>query len=226
MEILIVAATPYEIAPLMGWLESNGVPDAQGKFVFGESTFEVMVTGIGPVAATWALASRFHTAPLPHLCIQAGIAGAFDPALNLGDVVHVASERWGDVGIEEADGSFTDVFELGLTEANEPPYINGILHNPAAAVYDFLPTARGLTVSRVHGAETSIEAIKSKYPDVGVESMEGAAFFFACLQSGVSFVEIRSISNRVEKRNREAWDLPLAIDKLNDVVIEMLGSLV
>lgn len=225
MDVLIVAATPFEIAPLTHWLEKNAVRSEDGRYTMSSIRVELLISGVGPVVTAWTLGRRLATAPLPDWCLQTGVAGAFDPAFNLGDVVHVASERWGDVGVEEADGRFSDVFDMGLAEPNEPPYINGVLHNPGAAVYDFLPTARGLTVSRVHGAEASIEAIKSKYPDVGVESMEGGAFFFACLQSGVSFVEIRSISNRVEKRNRDAWDLTLAIDKLNEVVIGMIEAL-
>jgi futalosine hydrolase len=74
----------------------------------------------------------------------------------------------------------------------------------------------------VHGAEASIQKIRDKYPEIQVESMEGAAFFYACLAAGVPFAEIRSISNRVEPRNRDAWDLPLAIRNLNGVLVGML----
>ena len=41
----------------------------------------------------------------------------------------------------------------------------------------------------------------------------------------VPFLEIRSISNHVEPRNRAAWDIPLAIGQLNEVLIGMLKSL-
>jgi futalosine hydrolase len=54
--------------------------------------------------------------------------------------------------------------------------------------------------------------------------MEGAAVFYACLLSGTPFMELRSISNAVEPRNRDAWDLPLAIESLNRVLMEMLQS--
>jgi futalosine hydrolase len=139
-------------------------------------------------------------------------------------VVHVVSERFGDLGVEEADGRFTDLFELGLLESSQKPYVNGLLYNPGASESRFLPPVKGLTVHKVHGNETSIAAIRQKYPDAQVESMEGAAFFYGCLQSDVSFLEIRGISNYVEPRNREAWQLPLAIEHLNRTLIEMLGS--
>ena len=54
--------------------------------------------------------------------------------------------------------------------------------------------------------------------------MEGAAFFYACLLAKIPFLEIRSISNYVEARNRETWNLPLAINNLNQILIEILEA--
>ncbi|MBK8564227.1 MAG: hypothetical protein IPN76_13040 [Saprospiraceae bacterium] len=81
-----------------------------------------------------------------------------------------------------------------------------------------------MTVNKVHGFQPSIDAVLKQYPS-DVESMEGAAFFLACLMAGQPFLEIRSISNLVEARNREAWDLPKAIQQLNNVLIEMVGTM-
>ncbi|MEM9847875.1 MAG: hypothetical protein AAF847_08290 [Bacteroidota bacterium] len=82
-----------------------------------------------------------------------------------------------------------------------------------------------MTVNKVHGYEPSIEQITSKYP-VQVESMEGAAFFYAALVSETPFLQIRAISNYVEARNRDNWKLGLAIDNLNEVLVEILKSFV
>ena len=77
-----------------------------------------------------------------------------------------------------------------------------------------------ITVQTVHGFTDSIEAVLKKYR-VYVETMEGAAFFQACLTEGVDFSEIRAISNYVEPRNREAWMMKEAIENLNNYIIEM-----
>jgi futalosine hydrolase len=53
--------------------------------------------------------------------------------------------------------------------------------------------------------------------------MEGAAFFYACLLAEVSFVEVRSISNYVEKRNRDNWKMTEAITNLNAVLQGMIA---
>jgi futalosine hydrolase len=221
MDILLVAATPFEIIPVQDWFRSHFSRQGNGVFRKNDLSVSVLVTGVGVAATAWSLGQSLARKQ-PDLAIQAGIAGSFDPAFQLGDVVHVVSERFGDLGVEEADGRFTDLFDLNLLDAHEKPYVNGLLYNPAASESRFLAQAKGLTVNKVHGSESSISAIRKKYPDAQVESMEGAAFFHACLMTGVPFMEIRSISNQVEPRNRENWKLELAIDNLNNTLVQIL----
>lgn len=223
MKILLVSATPFEVAPVREHLAAHFERVSDFHFKKNDLEVQLIVTGVGPACTAFALGNVLASRPFD-LALNAGIAGAFDHSLKLGDVVNVISERFGDLGVEEADGSFTDVHELGLTNPAAPPFQNGELRNPAVAEFDFLPKCKGLTVNKVHGAQASIAAIQKKY-DADVESMEGAAFFLACLLSEVPFLQIRAISNYVEPRNREAWNLPLAIENLNRILIELLESL-
>jgi futalosine hydrolase len=55
--------------------------------------------------------------------------------------------------------------------------------------------------------------------------MEGIAFFHACLHHSLDFLELRSISNYVESRNRAAWNIPLAIQNVNNLVIRYFADL-
>ena len=224
MQVLLTAATAFEIAPVLQWMESDFLRRDDGFFEQGALLVYPLVTWIGPAATAFHTGS-FLTRHSPDLALSAGIAGAFDPSFRLGDVVNVGVERFGDLGVEEADGRFSDLFDLGLLTPHAAPFVNGLLRNPAAEQASFLPHAQGLTVHRVHGSARSIKAIRAKYPEAQVESMEGAAFFYACLSAGVNFLEIRSISNYVEPRNREAWNIPLAIDRLNQILVELLDSL-
>mgnify|MGYP003898682553 CR=1 FL=1 len=83
--------------------------------------------------------------------------------------------------------------------------------------------ASAITVNKVHGDSNSIAATISKYP-VHVESMEGAAFFYACAQVELASIQLRAISNWVEPRNRDAWNIPLAIANLNQSVAQLLSE--
>ncbi len=208
MKILVVSATEFEVLPLLSQKE--------------RLDFDVLVTGVGQMA------TAFHTGIALQqkkydLVINAGICGSFRRDWELGRVVHVVSEQFGDLGIEEADGSFKDMFEMGFLESDIFPFQKACLLNDNAANFDFLAKANGLTINKVHGFEPSIEAVQKKY-NCDVESMEGAGFFYACLQQKVAFLEIRSISNYVEKRNRENWKIGMAIDNLNKVLVEIIES--
>lgn len=216
MHILLVAATPFEISPCLQWLSADFQQPAEGMYLYKALQVQVLITGVGSTATAFQLGLALGQ-KRPHWALNAGIAGAFDPQLPIGTVVQVGQERFGDLGVEEADGRFTDLEELGFSPV-------GLLSNPHPPIPN-LPISQGLTVNKVHGTATSIRQIQDKYPDVQVESMEGAAFFYACLAAGVPFAEIRSISNRVEPRNREAWNLPLAIKHLNEVLMGMLKQL-
>ncbi len=223
MQILLVSATIFEIAPALNWLEEHFHRNDTGVFEQKSISVFPLVTGVGMTATAFHV-GQFLAKNQPDLALNAGIAGAFNRNFKLGDVLNVATERFGDLGVEEADGRFADLLELGLLEKNAAPFINGILRNPAAEQAAFLPAAHGLTVNKVHGSPDSIAAIQAKYPDAQVESMEGAAFFYACLLAKTPFLEIRGISNFVEARNREKWDLPLAINNLNQTLLEMLET--
>lgn len=215
MNILLVAATSFEIVPTQQWLEAHFERRAEHHFSRENLNVHLVVTGVGSVATAFRLGHLFAGFQADW-AINAGIAGAFDPALPIGTVVQVQRERFGDLGVEEADGRFTDMFEMGF--APQAEWINPMPPLPG------LPVCNSLTVNKVHGAEHSIQRIREKYPEVQVESMEGAAFFYACQAAGLRFCEIRAISNKVEPRNREAWDIPLAITRLNEVLISLLEA--
>lgn len=221
MKILFVSATPFEIAPLQQYLSANFWPVSDSFFQKEELEVQILVAGVGMTLTAFNLGGLFAKQRFD-LAINAGIAGALNRQLQIGDVVNITSERFADLGVEEVDGRFTDIHELGLVDENASPFAEGELLNTDVG-FDFLPKAKGLTVNKVHGYPPSIDALRSKY-EADVESMEGAAFFLACLLARQPFLQIRSISNYVEARNREAWDLPKAISNLNEVLIEMLKA--
>jgi futalosine hydrolase len=78
-----------------------------------------------------------------------------------------------------------------------------------------------ITVNTVHGSERSIAAVTARCAPQ-VESMEGAAFMFACQMHGLPFAQVRAVSNAVERRNRGAWKLVDAVTTLNDAAVAIV----
>jgi futalosine hydrolase len=76
----------------------------------------------------------------------------------------------------------------------------------------------------VHGNEDSIRTITNLFsPDI--ESMEGAAFFRGCNRLSENYFQVRAVSNYVEKRDKSKWDIPLAINNLNNFCITLINDL-
>ncbi|HRG86739.1 MAG TPA: hypothetical protein PLU02_13645, partial [Chitinophagales bacterium] len=130
-------------------------------------------------------------------------------------VVIVANDRFAQLGVDD-DQSFLDVFELGFTQPNNYPFVNGSLEPsmPSLAFNSNFKLVRAITVETASGNDHAITKLVSKYhPDI--ESMEGAAFYFCCMHMHLPCFQLRGISNYVEKRNKANWNIPLAVEQLN-----------
>ena len=89
---------------------------------------------------------------------------------------------------------------------------------------DNLPKVKAITVNTVHGNSESIKkAVRKFNPDI--ESMEGAAFFMACDHEKIPYVQIRSISNYVEKRNKKKWKINVAVKNMGADLLLLLHSI-
>jgi futalosine hydrolase len=216
MNILIAAATAYEIQPTIDFIDSL-------KFSGQKNQLNLVITGIGGLATSYHL-SRFIHEKKPDYCIQAGIAGSFDPAIPTGAVVGVAEEIMGDLGVEESN-EFKDVFDLGLMDANELPFREKILKNPAIENTNYgLRLVRSIGINEITTRKERIELLRKKFMP-NIESMEGAAFHYVCLQQQIPFIQVRAISNYVGERNKSNWKLNEAVGNLNEKIIEIISSL-
>lgn len=212
MRILVATATNAEVAPLLA--ELHHVSDVSGRvnrFTRASHDVDVLVTGVGMVA-TAAWCSQALSRQRYDLAVNLGVCGSFDRALAPGTVVHVVSDCIAELGAEDAD-RFVTVQELNLLAADEFPFRMGRLVNdapPPNAVLRSLPAVSGITVNTVHGNERTIAEVTRRFAPQ-VESMEGAAFMYACIIHDAPFAQVRAVSNVVERRNREAWALADAI---------------
>ncbi len=221
MKLLIVSATAGEIQPLREQLTIHFEQIQDHIYVKGDVCVHFLITGVGMFLTGIAMTQYLAKEDFDWV-INMGIAGAFNRDLKIGEVVEVVEERFGDLGAQEKNGDFTDVFELKLMSANEFPFEYGSMHRKAYSDFALhLKTVKGLTVNKVHGKTDDILLIKNKYHS-DIETMEGAAFFYVCLLQKIPFTQIRAISNYVEPRNRANWDIPTAVRHLNEVVWELV----
>lgn len=183
-------------------------------------TIDIIFSGIGILQTSYNLMdylSHRH----PDAWIQAGIGGAFDPSLNIGDVYQIESEVLVEFGAEDRDGRIMSPFELGWNDPNGFPYNGGKLICPHINEKFEIPIATGMTSMHAHGFPPHIEQLR-KDVNGQIENMEGAAFFYISLIKKIPFLSIRSISNYVEARDTKKWNFSNSITNLNNVIIRMI----
>lgn len=220
MKILLVSATSFEIAPYIQYLENNFEKKSFFEFTKDNLSIYILVTGVGALNTSFAIA-RIPNIKEFDLAINAGLGGAFNLSIPLGTVVEIFKDRFSDLGVEENDSQFTDVYELDLVNKNQFPFVNGQIVNQNKFNTSF-PKYDAITVNTVHGTAESIDRIKAKYNPT-IESMEGAGFFYACKILDLTCVQIRSISNHVIPRDKDKWKIQLAIDNLNKSLINYIN---
>ena len=213
MKILLITATAVEIESFKARAAVKATYNAK---------IEYLVSGVGSVQMTYALTRRLRTNS-PDFIVGAGIGGSFSRDITLGSVLQVRSEVFADLGVQESRG-WTDLFELGLSGKNDAPFTNGKLQNPDPPMLISAITAGGCTVNQVTTDPSRIDTIQKLYAPQ-VESMEGAALHFVCINEGIPFVHLRAISNLVGERDKQRWKINEAIENLGIAIDETVHTL-
>lgn len=215
MKVVIAAATIPEIQPAIDFLQ-------QRQNRVNNNQFHILITGVGSLISTYHL-TRYLTTNKAGYCIQAGIGGSFTETFPPGTVVLIKEEIMGDLGAGNENG-FDDIFDLGLL-GNHMPFVQKRLANPSIGSWGWLnvAAASGVTVNEITTRPSRIEQLKNKY-NCQIETMEGAAFHYVCLQQNISFIQCRAVSNFVGERDKGKWKLHEAIQNLNGTLINMITS--
>jgi futalosine hydrolase len=207
MNILIIAATSFELSPIQ---------------IHPNHSIETFITGVGLSQTAYALGNKLHSFKAD-LCIQIGIAGSYDRSLSIGEAVIVKQDCFADLGANDRDGSFMHLTEfLPCNPLN--PFEQAILEPSMPALQTSLVMVNAISVNTVHGHQQAIDQVIRKY-NPQIETMEGASFFAVCMTLGVPCIQLRSISNYVEPRDRASWNIGLAIKNLHQALKELLESM-
>jgi futalosine hydrolase len=216
MEILLVAATTFEIQPTIDYLRLRTKNS-------GGLSVTPLIAGVGSLAASYAL-TRQLADTRAGLVLQAGIAGCYTDK-KPGEVVVVSEEVLGDLGVWE-DHRFKSLFDMKLANPDDFPFTAGRLVNPHESLLSLtgLQAVRGVTINEITTDPDRI-AWHQQNTFAIVESMEGGPLHYVCLQAGTPFLQLRSISNVVGIRDKTKWNIPLAIARLNEELIGLLEKL-
>jgi len=226
MNILIVSATYLEIEPLLTHFEYvEQVNQKLRSYTFKGHKIDVLIPGVGmTVTAYWM--GKTIPSKLYDTAINLGLAGTFDDEISIGEAVNITSDRISELGAEDGE-TFLSLIDMDLLEDEDFPLVHGEMINTIpieSKTLNSLKKVTGITVNTTHGETSSIEKIKQLF-NPQIESMEGAAFYYACLLEGITCTQIRAVSNKVEVRNKDNWDIPLAVKTLTETSLKLLNEL-
>lgn len=229
--LLLVSATRFEIAATLSFLNQRYTQIEPDVFLSNSRRVSVIITGVGGIKTSFAMLQSPCLLPSSKpidLALQVGIAGAYRKTRRLGELVEVVQEQFGDIGAIDDDFNFQTLGDLGFEDTNAFPFEAGCIFNHTTdqkqGIGAALPKVAGNSVNMVNGQQLMIQKIVQKFPTIEVETMEGAAFFYACKQVGLPFCQIRAISNYVEPRNRANWKIAEAVEALNTFLIAELSK--
>ncbi len=216
MHILLIAATRNEIQGTLSFFEPK-------KNRAGNHELQIAITGIGLVSTAYSLTKHIYERR-PDMVIQAGISGCFINNKNTA-VFAVNEDVVADMLVREND-LFKNIFDLKLADRNAAPYTDGVLINPYRKLLSIsaIGQVKAISVNEITTDKEKMEWYQQNFAPV-VESMEGAALHFVCLQEKIPFLQIRAVSNYIGERDKSKWNIKESIHNLNEYLILLLNKL-
>lgn len=207
MKTLIVSATYNEIRIVINKLKL--VKKTESLFI--SDKVDILISGIGSAFTIYNLTKHLQTTNY-NLIINVGIAGSYNKNIKIGDVISVKTDCFADLGIDD-NGKFSTLYESKLiSEKIELKFIQESFFNNIQQV-------KAITLNTTSGSAEIISKIKSTFnPDI--ETMEGASVAFVANLQKIPVIQIRAISNYVEPRNKNNWEIVLAIKNLNNLILD------
>lgn len=193
------------------------------------------VGGMGKVNAAHA-AALIIAAFSPEALIIFGVGGAYPSSgAVVGDLALAQVEIAGDEGVLTHDG-FKDMEYIGIpllktatsviftTYPASEPLLKKVLHRllassePRRTDVHFGPF---VTLSTCTGTTARARQLEERYHGL-CENMEGAAAAQVAGLHDIPWIEVRGISNIVEDRDLQKWDIPKAAEAGQTAVLQIL----
>lgn len=217
---LITAATAFELTAFVKHMGTFGA-------------YSTLVTGVGPVETAVNLSVYLGQENGQLGAIQAvvniGIAGAFVKGtqhVQMLDICLAEQEILGDFGIcygermePFAEGEFAGASSFALDASLLDKAEQILAREQVACKRGVFVTVNGVSATRERGDHFV------RLYDGLCENMEGAAVARVCQAFGLPLLELRCISNMVEARKKENWQIKPAVHRCGEVAAKVIKGL-
>ena len=225
----ILSSMPFESEKVIAVTKKVRTAKVAGKTVYrGKlSGHDVLLlnSGLGKVNAAHAATCLIENYPVKGI-INIGVGGAYPGSgLKIGDVAIASKEIYGDEGVITSKG-WDSLKKIGIPlvlDGKKKCFNEFLLNNSLLIKSAQLLTKSGpfITVSSTTGTRKRAIELEKRF-DAICENMEGAAIAQVCTIYKIPMLEIRGISNKVGERDKRKWDLGLASENCQKLLLKLL----
>lgn len=195
---------------------------------------ELMLCGVGPVAAALNLGRRLGRERAPRGIVNFGIAGSYDiAAAPPGALVLASEEVFPEFGVWPHRGESGDPVPLPLSfpqaEIFDKKVFTRLTLEPDRALgnmglnwHSDLPRGTSVSVAGVSGTPQRARHMAALSGGL-TENMEGFSLALGAAAAGIPFAELRAVSNEAGLRPPQGWDMPAALDALGRGTRDLLA---
>lgn len=230
---------PFESDMILSALNNTGTVQIAGKTAYrgriSRRGVILLNTGIGKVNAAHSATCVIERFRIRHI-INLGVGGAYPGSgLKIGDVVTASKEIYGDEGVY-ASRRVESLKRIGipLVDTGEKKYFNEFPLNPLpSSLYRKRGEVEEKDINVKHGNFVTVSAATGtnrraiefeKRFNAVCENMEGAAIAHVCAIYKILMLEIRGISNIAGVRDKRKWDLELAAENCQKLVLTIIEA--
>jgi futalosine hydrolase len=238
MKILaLLSSMAFENDQILSLLKNVRKTRAAGKIIYrgrcSGHDILLVTSGIGKVNAASSATALIENYPVLAV-INFGVGGAYPgTGLNRGDVAIASKEIYGDEGVFTSAG-IKGMKEIGipLVRTGRTKYFNEFPLDPPSIPIPknenntniMIKTGNFITVSAVTGSQKRAKDLGKRF-DAVCENMEGAAIAHVCALYKLPMIEVRGISNMVGVRDKRKWNLKIASENCQKMVLEIIKKL-
>lgn len=235
--LALLSSMAFESDQILSLLRNVRKTQTAGKIIYrgrcSGHDILLVTSGIGKVNAASSATAVIENYPV-RAVINFGVGGAYpDAGLNIGDVAIASKEIYGDEGVFTAAG-IKGIKEIGipLVRIGKTKYFNEFPLDPPSIPFPkdennmniMIKTGNFITVSAVSGSQKRAKDLGKRFGAV-CENMEGAAIAQVCALYELPMIELRGISNMAGVRDKRKWNLKIASENCQKLVLETIKKL-
>jgi len=235
--LALLSSMAFESDQILSLLRNVRKTQTAGKIIYrgrcSGHDILLVTSGVGKVNAASSATAVIENYPV-RAVINFGVGGAYPgTGLNIGDVAIASKEIYGDEGVFTAEG-IKDMKEIGipLVRIGKTKYFNEFPLDPPSIPFPkdennmniMIKTGNFITVSAVSGSQKRAKDLGKRFGAV-CENMEGAAIAQVCALYELPMIELRGISNMAGVRDKRKWNLKIASENCQKLVLETIKKL-